>query len=102
VTRRLLRDVAHATSPDPRSAEHEVWRAYVRKNPVAAWAGEMRSDPSTAPFTVTDDGLVAKLRVDEAHRPAVEELVAEIVEWRLVRYIDSLAPAGRHRAASRG
>jgi hypothetical protein len=54
----------------------------------------MRSDPSTAPFTVTDDGLVAKLRFDEAHRPAVEELVAEIVEWRLVRYIDSLAPGG--------
>jgi superfamily II DNA or RNA helicase/HKD family nuclease/diadenosine tetraphosphate (Ap4A) HIT family hydrolase len=98
---RLLRDVAHATSPDPRSADHEVWRAYVRKNPVAAWAGEMRSDPSTAPFTVTDDGLVAKLKVDEAHRPAVEELVAEIVEWRLVRYIDSLVPSGTPSGVAR-
>jgi hypothetical protein len=87
---RLLRDVADATSPDPESADVEVWRAYVRKNPVAAWAGEMRSDPSTAPFDVNDDGLVAKLRVQEPVRPAVEELVAELVEWRLVRYIDSL------------
>jgi hypothetical protein len=87
---RLLRDVADATSPDPKVADAAVWRAYVRKNPVAAWAGETRADPSTAPFTVTDDGLVAKLRVAEQNRPAVEDLVAELVEWRLVRYIDTL------------
>jgi superfamily II DNA or RNA helicase/HKD family nuclease len=88
---RLLRDVSDVTSPDPQTADRDAWRAYVRKNPVAAWAGELRSDPSTAAFTVTEDGLAAKLRVPEPDRPAVEELVAELVEWRLVRYIDGLA-----------
>jgi hypothetical protein len=96
---RLLRDVADATSPDPATADRDAWRAYVRKNPVAAWAGELRYDPSTAAFTVVDDGLAAKLRVPEADRPAVEELVAELVEWRLVRYIEALAVDGEPSAA---
>lgn len=90
---RLLRDVADAHAADPVQASHEVWRSYVRKNPVAAWAGEMRTDATSAPFEVTDAGLVAKLRVPEGLRPGVEELVAELVEWRLVRYIDALSVA---------
>jgi hypothetical protein len=87
---RLLRDVADASSPDPKTADHEVWRSYVRKNPVAAWAGEMRADAASAPFEVTDAGLAAKLQVPEVLRADVEDLVAELVEWRLVRYVDSL------------
>ena len=87
---RLLRDVADASSPDPVTAGLEVWHNYVRKNPVAAWAGEMSADPAAAPFEVTDAGLVAKLQVPEALRADVEDLVAELVEWRLVRYVDTL------------
>lgn len=32
---RLLRYVADASSPDPETADYEIWRSYVRKNPVA-------------------------------------------------------------------
>jgi hypothetical protein len=50
----------------------------------------MRADAASAPFEVTDAGLAAKLQVPEALRADVEDLVAELVEWRLVRYVDSL------------
>lgn len=87
---RLLRDVADDSSPDPADAPPEAWQAYMRKNPVAAWAGETRKDPSSAPFVLADEMLRAKLEVAPELRPAVEELIAEIVDWRLVRYLDDL------------
>ncbi|MFP4235594.1 MAG: DUF3427 domain-containing protein, partial [Nitriliruptoraceae bacterium] len=98
---RLLRDVADETSPDPADAAAEVWRAYMRKNPIAAWAGEMRADPSSAPFVLVDETLMAKLDVAAELRPAVEELVAEIVDWRLVRYLDDLGTRQRGGADRR-
>ncbi len=98
---RLLRDVADDTSPDPADAAPGVWRAYLRKNPVAAWAGETRADPSSAPFALVDEGLVAKLDVEVALRAAVEEVVAEIVDWRLVRYLDDLQARQRAGAHDR-
>ncbi len=98
---RLLRDVADETSPNPADAEPEVWRAYMRKNPIAAWAGEMRADPSSAPFVLVDETLMAKLDVSAELRPAVEELVAEVVDWRLVRYLDDLQ-ARQRDGADRG
>ena len=98
---RLLRDVADDTSPDPADAAPAVWRAYLRKNPVAAWAGETRADPSSAPFALVDEGLVAKLDVEVALRAAVEEVVAEIVDWRLVRYLDDLQARQRAGAHDR-
>jgi superfamily II DNA or RNA helicase/diadenosine tetraphosphate (Ap4A) HIT family hydrolase/HKD family nuclease len=99
---RLLRDVADETSPDPADARTEVWRAYMRKNPIAAWAGEMRADPSSAPFALVDETLMAKLDVAPEVRPAVEELVAEIVDWRLVRYLDDLQARQQEGAGGRG
>ena len=96
---RLLRDVAEESSPDPADAAPEVWQAYMRKNPIAAWAGEMRADPSSAPFALVDEMLMAKLDVASGLRPAVEELVAEIVDWRLVRYLDDLQAQERSSAS---
>jgi superfamily II DNA or RNA helicase len=98
---RLLRDVSDATSPDPADAAVEVWQAYMRKNPIAAWAGEMRADPTSAPFLLVDEMLMARLDVAAELRPAVEELVAEIVDWRLVRYLDDLQ-ARQRDGADRG
>ncbi|TVR25768.1 MAG: hypothetical protein EA387_03400 [Nitriliruptor sp.] len=43
---RLLHDVANETSPDPADAPAEVWRAYIRSNPIA---GPMSCAPARAP-----------------------------------------------------
>lgn len=99
---RLLRDVADETSPDPADAAPEVWRAYMRKNPIVASAGETRADPSSAPFALVDETLLAKLDVAPELRAAVEELVAEIVDWRLVRHLDDLQARQRGGTDHRG
>lgn len=59
----------------------------LRKNPIAAWMG--RTDPSGRPFFVLENDELATgpaLKTDD--RDAASDLVTEIVEWRLARYLD--------------
>ncbi|PRQ01230.1 DEAD/DEAH box helicase family protein [Enhygromyxa salina] len=68
---------------DPRQPDHDQWRRYWEKNPIAAWTGGKR------PSFVIEDG-VFRFRKGAPDDPAVAEALARltrhIVDWRLATY----------------
>lgn len=86
---RLLADLSDATSQfaDVRNPTEAEWSSYWLKNPINALAG-----PSTAShkwFQVTDDRLQLDLVVPAPLQATCRAMIAEIVEYRLHRYLMS-------------
>jgi hypothetical protein len=85
---RLLNELSNAVSQfvdvwDPKPAE---WLAYWNKNPLNAWlnGGVKGSDHW---FELVDDEFRFKVTIPENHIGAFKDLLAEIVEYRLHRYL---------------
>jgi superfamily II DNA or RNA helicase/diadenosine tetraphosphate (Ap4A) HIT family hydrolase len=83
---RLVADTATQEMPEPAAVSEEVWRTYWRKWPIAAWAGELRDEPGRW-FRIDGEQLVPTFRVDEALGETFDAMVAELVEYRLARYL---------------
>jgi len=84
---RLLADLSDATSQfaDVRNPTEAEWSSYWLKNPINALAGQ--STTTRKWFRVADGQLVLDLDVPEAVQPNCQAMVAEIVEYRLHRYL---------------
>jgi hypothetical protein len=83
---RLVRDVGNDEFPDLATASPERWAAYWRKWPLAAWAGELKGTPGRW-FRVDGDRLVPTFTVDPNLGDAFDAMAAEVVEYRLARYL---------------
>jgi superfamily II DNA or RNA helicase/diadenosine tetraphosphate (Ap4A) HIT family hydrolase len=76
----LLGDVAGVKElGDLRETPLKAWRAYWRKNPIAAWAGGRW-------FALDGTRLVSRLRPEVATAEALAAMTAEIVDLRLAQY----------------
>lgn len=76
--------------PDPRYPDPAVWRAYWRKNPIAAWLGES-ADKQKRPWFVLrgpagSERFEPKFGVPVELAPTLAALVGELVDWRLAEY----------------
>lgn len=68
-----------------------AWDAYWRKWPVAAWTGQLRGAvPGVALFEVIDDRMVTTFEVPEEHADTLRAALSELVDYRLVRYLDGV------------
>jgi len=83
---RLVRDVTGEEIPDLGAASTEDWVAYWRRWPIAAWAGELRGTPGRW-FQVDGERLEPTFRIAPTLGDTFDAMVAEIVEYRLSRYL---------------
>jgi superfamily II DNA or RNA helicase/diadenosine tetraphosphate (Ap4A) HIT family hydrolase/HKD family nuclease/SOS-response transcriptional repressor LexA len=83
---RLLRDVTGNEIPDLATATSDAWESYWRRWPVAAWAGELSGTPGRW-FQVVDDRFQPTFRVPDDLGDSFDAMAAEIVEYRLSRYL---------------
>src|SRR5205807_1663639 len=60
--------------------------AYWRKWPLAAWSGDLKGAPGRW-FRLDGDGFVPLFTVDEAVGDTFDAMAAELVEYRLARYL---------------
>jgi superfamily II DNA or RNA helicase/diadenosine tetraphosphate (Ap4A) HIT family hydrolase/HKD family nuclease/SOS-response transcriptional repressor LexA len=68
-------------------ANERGWLAYWRKNPIAAWTGELRDKSDRrAWFRLDGKRFVPDLAVDPAHEPALVRMLRELVDFRLAQY----------------
>ncbi|MCC5951135.1 MAG: DEAD/DEAH box helicase family protein, partial [Acidimicrobiia bacterium] len=83
----LRADLSDATGSfaDVTSPTSSEWQQYWRKNPIKALTTATRG--SSPWFTVTDDRLVPNFDVPQEVGATCDELVMEIVEYRLHRYL---------------
>ncbi len=85
---RLVDDLRSKEIAVPELMSAEAFARYWRKWPIAAWAGELdRGERVWA--RVTDDSFALRVDVPEHLRAPLTELVAELVDWRLAKYLDS-------------
>jgi len=89
---RLLADATSASMPDPAGADFATWAAYWRKWPVAAWLGELKGTTSGF-FTLVDGRFTLRGPVRPELLATLNQMVAEIVDWRLAWYLDVKAPS---------
>lgn len=73
--------------------ETATFTRYLEDNPIAAWAGGRDTD-GDAHFTYTNGVFSSTFNVPVNLREALQELVRELVEWRLAEYLQrpSAAP----------
>lgn len=81
---RLLRDVTEF--PDLAAVPPATWERYWKKWPIDAWAGELKGAPGRW-FRQVDDRLEPTFRVPLALGDTFDAMVAEVVEYRLSRYL---------------
>jgi len=85
---RLAGDAANGTTPDPSTVDAVAWAAYWRKWPVAAWLGELKGEPSRV-FTLDGDRFTLVRGVRPELESTLNVMTAELVDWRLARYLDT-------------
>ena len=68
--------------------DDQAWEDYWRRWPVAAWCGELRGEGESGLFRVTGDVLEPTFAVAADLAPTVKGLIAELVDYRLCRYLD--------------
>jgi hypothetical protein len=88
---RLILDATSNSMPDPASLDPASWLAYWRKWPIAALLGELTGGGRRS-FVLEDDTFVLAEPVTEEQRGHVDRMVAELVDWRLARYLDTKTP----------
>lgn len=85
---RLLRDLANKEFPDLGSAPVERWEQYWREWPIAAWTGALSGATGTGLFSVDAlDRFVPRYSVPDDVGDAFDAMAAEIVEYRLAKYL---------------
>jgi hypothetical protein len=67
---------------------NDEWYQYWRRWPVAAWTGELRESSGSALFEVVDDRFRLRSTVADQSLPLLEEMLGELVDYRLCRYLD--------------
>ncbi|MFW6075935.1 MAG: DEAD/DEAH box helicase family protein, partial [Chloroflexota bacterium] len=77
----LSEDAGDALSDD------EAARRLLEKNPIPAWV-EGSGTGGTSYFLYEDERFESNLNVDNSQRRGFQELVREIVDWRLAEYLD--------------
>ena len=85
-TRGSRRDVDTTEIPEVVSVEPQRWAAYWRKWPLAAWVGELKGTPGRW-FRLEGERFVPTFSVDPALGDAFDAMAAEVVEYRLARYL---------------
>jgi superfamily II DNA or RNA helicase/diadenosine tetraphosphate (Ap4A) HIT family hydrolase/HKD family nuclease len=89
---RLVADTQSDTAmPDPVHADQVTWRAFWRRWPLAAWTGELRGQPGRW-FRIEGERFVPTFRVEDGHASTLDAMVAELVDWRLARYLFNKQP----------
>ena len=83
---RLLRDTTNAEFPDLAAAPAEDWEKYWRAWPIAAWIGELSGKPGRW-FALRGTQFVPTFGVNADLGDIFDAMVAEIVEYRLARYL---------------
>jgi superfamily II DNA or RNA helicase/diadenosine tetraphosphate (Ap4A) HIT family hydrolase/HKD family nuclease len=83
---RLMRDTTNAELPDVAAATFVEWESYWRKWPVAAWAGELSGSPGRW-FRIAGERLEPTFSVARELADTFDAMAAEIVEYRLSRYL---------------
>ncbi|MGQ0845301.1 MAG: DEAD/DEAH box helicase family protein [Sporichthyaceae bacterium] len=85
---RLVEDLRSKEIAAPEFMSSAAFARYWRKWPIAAWAGELsRSEHAWA--SVAGDSFALRIDVPEHLKGPLTELVSELVDWRLARYLDS-------------
>lgn len=88
---RLVADTHSDTAmPDPAGADEVTWQSYWRQWPLAAWAGELRGQPGRW-FRIEGERFLPTFSAPEQLGPTFDSMVAELVDWRLARYLFSKA-----------
>lgn len=62
-------------------------RSLIEKNPIKAWCGG-KGTGGTAYFRFTDSRFSSEISVPDACRQQFQNLVRELVDWRLAEYLD--------------
>jgi superfamily II DNA or RNA helicase/diadenosine tetraphosphate (Ap4A) HIT family hydrolase/HKD family nuclease len=85
---RLVNDLRSKEIAAPELMSAEAFTRYWRKWPIAAWAGELgRGERAWA--RIADDSFTLRIEVPEHLKTPLTELVAELVDWRLAKYLDN-------------
>ena len=89
--RRLRNDITDAARSfrNPRQPTESEWLSYWRKNPINAWIGGNRAGEAEPWFRLDDDRFELMLDLGDAPGETFDEMVGEIVEYRLHRYLVS-------------
>lgn len=66
------------------------WHKYWRRWPIAAWTGELRGSTGTGLFEVVDDRFQLRRSLPADSRAIVADLLGELLDYRLCRYLDSI------------
>jgi 8-oxo-dGTP pyrophosphatase MutT (NUDIX family) len=88
---RLLRDAQSEELPEPASASDREWEAYWRKWPISAWLGELKGEKGRW-FELDGDRFVPRFAVPSGLEDTITAMTAELVEWRLARYLVGKEP----------
>ncbi len=85
---RLLADLNDATAAfnDPWRPTAKEWNRYWERNPIAAWVGR-NTRGTDAWFEVADEVFRFVPAIDPELQPTLHEMVREIAEYRLHRYL---------------
>src|SRR5690606_37015544 len=89
---RLRADVEGGEFRDLADADPKAWEAYWRKWPIAAWSGELRGTGGRW-FELDGNRLVPTFSVEPELGDAFDAMAAELVEYRLTRYVLQREPA---------
>ena len=65
------------------------WQRYWREWPIAAWTGSLRRAEGSGLFRVESDQFIASIGL--VRDPVLAELVSELIDYRLCRYLDGKA-----------
>jgi hypothetical protein len=85
---RLAADIRNKEIPQPESLSADAFARYWRKWPVGAWLGEHGKGDRV--WAREGNGTFAlRVPVPDQLRGPLAELVAELVDWRLAKYLDS-------------
>lgn len=93
---RLARDIPSRDFPSLADADTAPWTKYWRKWPISHLAGE-GSGTRTAPlFHIETDRIAPSFHVDDSLGDVFDSMAAEIVEYRIARYVlnQDAAPGG--------
>jgi superfamily II DNA or RNA helicase/HKD family nuclease/diadenosine tetraphosphate (Ap4A) HIT family hydrolase len=84
---RLARDVPLRDFPSLADADPARWATYWRKWPVAHLAGEGSGGRTAHLFRIALDRITPTFRVDDALGDVFDSMAAEIIEYRIARYV---------------
>ncbi len=90
---RLVADATTKELPSPATADAATWRAYWRRNPIAAWIGENRRTGNVW-FRLDANHFGPAFDIAPDDEDTLAALVAELVEYRLARYLQKRRPRG--------